>query len=124
MQKLLIVEDDRGLSLLFRKRLEMAGYHVITASNGVEALEYLDQHTVHLMTIDLQMPFVMGNEVIRRVREQAQHATMKIIIITASAEWRKMPHIGLADSVLIKPVNISDLLQAVQSTLSDVITPE
>ena len=56
MSKILIVEDDKELSLLFQKALEKSGYQVKSASDGAQALEVLDREYIDLIISDIMMP--------------------------------------------------------------------
>ena len=56
MFKILIVEDDKELSLLFQKVLEKSGYQVKSASDGAQALEVLDREYIDLIISDIMMP--------------------------------------------------------------------
>lgn len=64
MFKILIVEDDKELSLLFQKVLEKSGYQVKSASDGAQALEVLDREYIDLIISDIMMPVMDGYELV------------------------------------------------------------
>ena len=64
MFKILIVEDDKELSLLFQKVLEKSGYQVKSAPDGAQALEVLDREYIDLIISDIMMPVMDGYELV------------------------------------------------------------
>jgi len=84
--KVLVAEDHPGQRLLLRKNLETAGYEVLEASNGEEALEILETtYDLHLLITDMYMPIMDGQNLIKTIRDK-QILSVYIIAITASHE--------------------------------------
>ena len=67
-KKILIVDDQPDIVLMLTDRLDALGYETVAASNGKEALMKLDQHSPHLMLLDLEMPVMTGMEVLQELR--------------------------------------------------------
>lgn len=66
-KKILIVDDHPDIVLMLTDRLESLGYETLSAGNGKEALQKLDQYFPHLMLLDLEMPEMSGMEVLREL---------------------------------------------------------
>lgn len=80
--KLLLVEDDQALLNMYKETLEEGKYEVITASDGVSALDMaLDQHP-DLILLDLSLPKLNGLDVMDKLREDSWGAKVPIIILT------------------------------------------
>ena len=85
MFKILIVEDDKELSLLFQKVLEKSGYEVKSASDGAQALEVLDREYIDLIISDIMMPVMDGLETAEKIRKSGREDAGTVIIIAMSA---------------------------------------
>lgn len=79
----LVADDDADILSLVRLRLERSGYSVISARNGVEALELARERRPDLAILDVAMPELTGLEVTRRLREE--HLDLPVILLTARA---------------------------------------
>jgi two-component system KDP operon response regulator KdpE len=112
----LVVDDERSLRDFVRRNLEVRGYKVLTASNGLEALAIFNNENVQLVIIDIMMPHMDGLETTRRIR-QGSH--VPIIILTAMGEEAdKVRAFDLgADDYLTKPFGVGELLGRVKAVL-------
>lgn len=68
MEKVLVIDDTKNIKLLLTTCLEYSGHKVLTASNGIEALDILENEKVDLIFLDIKMPEISGTEVLRRIR--------------------------------------------------------
>ncbi|MFM6308059.1 MAG: response regulator, partial [Dolichospermum sp.] len=66
---ILIADDDIATRLAISDYLDLSGYHVITADNGVNALNTLEKYHPDLLVTDIMMPLMNGYELVRRVRQ-------------------------------------------------------
>ncbi|MBC9070932.1 response regulator [Thauera sp. CAU 1555] len=85
-QRVLVVEDHPVNRMLAIRILEDAGFDVVTADDGVQALEYLDGHTVDLVLMDCHMPRMDGLEATRQLRERERKSgarTVPVLALTA-----------------------------------------
>ena len=69
MVRILVVDDDRNTRKLFSEILAAEGYEVLSAANGVEALELMDTEQVHLAVVDVMMPEMDGLEFTKMLRQ-------------------------------------------------------
>ena len=88
MFKILIVEDDKELSLLFQKVLEKSGYQVKSASDGAQALEVLDKEYIDLIISDIMMPVMDGYELVSELRSARYQ--IPVLMITAKSSFDDM----------------------------------
>jgi PAS domain S-box-containing protein len=118
-ETILVVEDYVGLRQLARRMLEKAGYTVLVASDGGEALQALERHDspVHLLLTDVVMPGMNGRELAARMREA--HPEVKVIYTSGHTEDALIRHGIEADAAhfLRKPYTHEDLTRAVRVVL-------
>ena len=81
--KILVVDDDKEIVGAIKKRLEMEDYEIITAYDGLEAMDILMEQEVQLLIIDVMMPKMDGWEVVKTIRKYSQ---VPIIMLTARGE--------------------------------------
>lgn len=116
-EKILLVDADQELLMQLSYHLQRAGYQVMLAENGQEALEKAQKENPALTILDLVMPDIAGVEVCRRLRKA--HLSMFVIILTAMDSTDN--HIaGLeagADDYILKPVNPKELILRVKAIL-------
>ena len=85
MNRILVVEDDENLQLLYRSVLEHAGFSVVTASSGTEALARLENFHVELIITDIMMPEMDGYELLESLRDGK--IELPVLMITAKADF-------------------------------------
>jgi two-component system, OmpR family, KDP operon response regulator KdpE len=114
--KVLVVDDEKPLREFVRRNLEVRGYHVLTAANGLEALGAFNAEQVDLVILDIMMPHLDGLETTRRIR---QSSNAPIIILTALGEESDKVHAfdWGADDYLTKPFGVGELLGRVKAVL-------
>ncbi len=79
----LVVDDDEAMVEIVRRKLQGAGYRVVTACDGREGLSALDEHNPVLIVLDLMMPEMDGFEFLRRLKEHPRHSRLPVIVATA-----------------------------------------
>ena len=118
MKKVLVLEDESSIRSFIVINLRRAGYEVIEAETGEEALEKLKEHAdVRVALLDIMLPGIDGFEVCRRIR--ATNATIGIIMLTArSQEMDKVTGLMTgADDYVTKPFNPMEVMARVKSQL-------
>ena len=116
--RILIVDDEPNVRLVFRTALESSGYTITTAEDGAEALMWLGNAAFDLVLLDLRMPGIGGMEVLEGLRE-AGHA-VPVVIITAHGDVPNAVHamkLGAID-FLAKPLSPDDLRTVVAEVLA------
>jgi DNA-binding response OmpR family regulator len=115
-RRILVVDDERTVRDLLQRTLENAGYNVIKAANGQEALDKISQFDVSLVLLDIMMPGLDGFEVLERMPPQ-----LNIPVIMLSGirdETTKIDSLTLgADDFIEKPFSTEELLARIQAKL-------
>jgi CheY-like chemotaxis protein len=114
-QTILIVEDDEDLRRLFRTALSLAGYDVMEAGDGLEALQRIDSTPPDLIVLDLVLPRLSGLVVREEIAAQAITRDIPIVVITGSAVDAAVMDV---ECFLRKPVEPDRMVEAVRSCLA------
>jgi CheY-like chemotaxis protein len=118
VQRILVADDDDVSRLMVQFQLSRAGYDVVVAANGREALDCLQSSDFDILITDEQMPVVSGRELCKLVRAEARFADVPIIMVTSKclefdvATLREQ--FGVVE-VLPKPFSPRELLKSVQT---------
>ncbi|MGH8030141.1 MAG: response regulator transcription factor [Arenimonas sp.] len=120
---ILIVDDDVELVGLLRFALTTAGYEVVTAFDGMQALARLEEHAPELVVLDVNLPLLDGFEVLRRLRLHSQVPVMMLTVRSAEEDEVQGLDLG-ADDYLKKPFSPRALLARVRSLLRRGPEPE
>jgi DNA-binding response OmpR family regulator len=111
----LLVEDDRSLRRYLEIILQKAGYTVITASDGLEAMKIALTTRVEAVVTDAIMPHISGHELCRFLRRQTRLARLPVILLSgleeASATTAQQDG---ADIYMSKPVNPNELINCLE----------
>ncbi len=84
--KVLVADDEKDIRRLVAFTLQRAGYEVIEAVDGQQALELVTQHSFDLILLDVMMPFVSGYEVCRQLRLEPATMATPILFLSAKAQ--------------------------------------
>jgi DNA-binding response OmpR family regulator len=104
----LIVEDDEDLSIIFSEALNAAGFQTETIRNGQTALDRLHVITPEVVSLDMHLPGVSGNDILKYIRSEKRLALTNVVVTTADAALAE--HVReTADFVLIKPITFGQL---------------
>lgn len=118
-KQILVVEDEAHIRQLVQINLKRAGYEVVTAANGREALEAVRARHPDLVVTDVMMPEVDGFEVLRTLKADDATSSIPVVMLTAKEQdadvmrgWQNG-----ADLYLTKPFDVRELLVFVQRIL-------
>ena len=116
---ILLADDDVGICLLVKEYLELSGYLVVTANNGLQALKLLETYRPHLLISDIKMPQVDGYELVRQVRQKPEFRLLPVILLTeyGSTQERIRGYQTGCDVYLPKPFEIEELGAVVRNLL-------
>jgi two-component system, OmpR family, response regulator MprA len=115
--RLLVADDSETVLLMLQRRLEMAGYEVRTATDGIEALEEMERFgddEPDLILLDAMMPRMSGVEVLQKLRESGSKVPILMISAHLDAnEPDRMKSIG-ANGCVPKPFEWDDLIARIE----------
>lgn len=117
-KRILLVDDEQDILDLLKYNLEAEGYEIVTAVNGLQALE-LAQNSPDLIILDVMLPGKDGWEVIRQLRQAENTKSIPVIFLTAKGgEIDEVVGLELgADDYIVKPISIRKLLARVKNVL-------
>ena len=117
--KILIVDDDPDIATMLEDRLQASDYGTVTARDGVQALEMVEQEAPHLMLLDLDMPRLTGLEVLKRLPKVRPAEDLPVIVMTAhgSIEAAVEAMKDGAYDFLTKPLDKNHLLIVIDKAL-------
>ncbi len=115
--KVLIVEDDRDISLLVGKILEGEGYEVTSAYTGIEGKLFTDVEDFDLILLDLMLPGMSGEEIIEYIRKKEKK--MPILVISAKIDKETKLNVlkSGADDFIMKPFDTDEVIARVKASL-------
>jgi CheY-like chemotaxis protein len=116
---ILLVEDTKEVTMMIRDYLELTGYKVVTAQDGVDAIVQAKLVRPDLILMDVQMPRMDGLEATRKLRSEPDFRYTPIIALTALAMPSDREHCLEAgmDEYISKPVNLKALVKIIQGCL-------
>ena len=116
MQNILIVEDDMDIQELLREFLKEAGYEVMAANDGIEAMDLFEKNKFDLILLDILLPKIDGFGVCELIRRQSQ---VPIIILTAlGGEEEQIRGLDLqVDDYITKPFSVPILIRKIAAVL-------
>ena len=115
MKKILVVEDEEGLRLLYEEELTAEGYDVLTARNGREAIQQLEQGKPDLIVLDIVMPVMDGMEALGRI--VGKERKIPIILNTSYPGYREDFMSWAADAYVTKSADVTELKNKVRELL-------
>jgi DNA-binding NarL/FixJ family response regulator len=118
-KRLLLIDDDPNLILLVKDYLEFRGYEVITAENGREALEVLEQDIPDMIICDVMMPEMDGYTFVNHVRQDERISWIPVLFLSAKGQSQDRVK-GLntgADVYMVKPFEPEELVAQVEASL-------
>jgi DNA-binding NtrC family response regulator len=116
-ERILVVDDEENVLVLFKRVLAREGYEVECASSGYEALEKLEEDTFDLVLTDLKMNGMDGMDLFRK--SKALKPAVPFVMVTAYGTIQAAMTAGKegVENFLIKPVDIEELKSAVKKAL-------
>lgn len=116
--KILVIEDDCDIRHTIKDVLELEGYDVLVAGDGVEGLGMLEQGP-DLVLSDIGMPRMDGFELLGRIRENKKHSAVPFVFLTAQTDPKFLERamkLG-ANAYISKPFTCKQILSVVESRL-------
>jgi DNA-binding response OmpR family regulator len=119
-KKILIVDDEESIRILYKQELEEEGYEVLLAVNAYEALEIVDKESLDIMVLDIKMPGMDGIEAMQKI--VGKKKTIPIIINSAYPHFKDSFMTWVAEDYVVKSSNLQELKDKIKQLLNK--TPE
>lgn len=112
---ILIIDDSSSLRMMVKLTLEAAGYHVIEADDGLNALKQLDGRKIHLAVCDVNMPNLDGIGFVVQARQRPDYRFLPVIMLTTEDQQSKKEQgrAAGARAWIVKPFSPPHLIEAV-----------
>lgn len=117
MFKILVVDDDKNARLLYRAVLEKAGYTVLAATDGEEALGVLEREHIDLAIVDIMMPRMDGYEFTSTLREYDESMPILMVSARQQPEDKRKGFLVGTDDYMTKPIDDEELLLRIKALL-------
>ena len=113
-KKIIICDDDKGIVDMLELLLEYSGADIASETNSLHIHALLLNENPQILIVDLWMPNISGDQVIRKVRETIELKNLKILAISASRDGEKIAMEAGADAFLAKPFDMDEILDTVE----------
>jgi|SRR5580658_69991 CheY-like chemotaxis protein len=119
MKTILLIDDEEDIRFIFGAALREYGYRVIEASSGQAGLDLAHQQIPDLILIDIDMPGMGGEAVLKHIRQDSELSNKRVVLMTGDPGLitPAMEQEAAADDFLIKPFSRDDLLQCMEAHL-------
>ena len=115
MKKILVVDDEENIRLLFKEELEDEGFQVDLARNGEEALKKVSLFKPDLVTLDIKMPGIDGIETLKRIRETERQ--LPVVLCSAYGEYKQDISTWASDAYVVKCADMTELKDTIRRLL-------
>jgi len=116
MKKILLVDDEPSIQIVYREEFEDEGYEVLSALNGEEGLEIFQAEKPDIVILDINMPGMNGIEVLRQMKQQ--RSDIPVILSSAFQEFKRDISSWASEEYIVKSGNLDKLKDAVKRLLS------
>ena len=113
--RVLVVDDEENIRLLFKEELEDEGYTVENASNGLEALEKLKNSNFDIVVMDIKMPGMDGIQALNAIKNT--NKDQPVILCSAYGEFKQDFSSWVSDGYIVKSADTAELKQTIKNIL-------
>ncbi len=117
MKKILLVDDEESIQMVYREEFEDDGYKVISALNGEIGLEKFKEEQPDIVILDIQMPGLNGVEILRQIK--MLNPRIPVILSSAYQGFKRDLGTWASDEYVVKSGNLEDLKAAVRRLLKE-----
>jgi CheY-like chemotaxis protein len=117
-KRVLLAEDDRALRRFLEVVIERAGYHVIPAADGLEAMKIALSMPIDIVVTDAMMPNLSGYEFCRFLRNSQTLSHLPVILLSALERKEPNQNLEQVDAFLSKPISAESLIECIEKLLA------
>jgi CheY-like chemotaxis protein len=114
-RRILVVDDEENIRLLFKEELEEEGYDVDTASNGLEALEKVKAAPFDIVVLDIKMPVMDGIQALNAIKNI--NKDQPVILCSAYGEFKQDLSSWVSDGYVVKSADTGELKETIKGIL-------
>ncbi|MEW6113312.1 MAG: response regulator [Thermodesulfobacteriota bacterium] len=122
MAKILIVDDEEGIRMLYSMELEDEGYQVITLADGKELLEVVEREQPDCLVLDIKMKEYNGLDLLQQIRKK--HYDLPVILNSAYSSFKVDLKAVAADYYVVKSSDLTELKEKLKAALETKIPKE
>lgn len=119
MKKVLIVDDQQGIRLLLNEVFKNEGFETLLASNGIEAIQYVENTVIDCVLLDMRIPGMNGFDILKYIKNL--HKELPVVMMTGNGDAdliHNAKELG-ADHFFMKPFNIFEVKDTVNRLLKE-----
>lgn len=119
MNTVLVIEDNMDNMLLISDILEANGYSVLQAETGIQGVEMAEEHIPDFIILDIQLPDIIGNEVLARIRSKGKTQNIPVVAMTSYAmagDREKLLAAG-CDGYVEKPIDPGIVMEQLKEAI-------
>lgn len=113
----LVVEDEPGLRIIYRRVLEGIDFKVLEASDGVEALAILAKHSPNIVFLDMLLPNLNGIPVLEHLKTDPRHAHTHTIMVSSNQQFARFAEPERNVAFYLKPIRPSTIRELAEQAL-------
>ena len=117
MKKILLVDDEESIQIVYREEFEDEGYEVVSATDGESGLAQFKKDPPDIVILDIQMPGMNGVEVLRQMK--MLDPAIPVILSSAYQEFKRDLGSWASDDYIVKSGNLDELKEAVKRLVVD-----
>jgi len=118
MKKILVVDDEQNIRLLYKEELEDCGYQVTVAATAEEAMEKIQQDKPDIITLDIKMPGMDGIEFMRKLKEEKND--IPVILCSAYGRYKQDFRVWASDAYVVKSADLRELKSMIKDILGEI----
>ena len=115
MKKILLIDDEPSIQIVYREEFEDEGYEVLSALDGEEGLDIFENESPDIVILDIHMPGMNGIEVLRQMKQQ--RPDVPVILSSAFQEFQSDISTWASEEYIVKSGNLDGLKDAVKRLL-------
>lgn len=119
MKKILIVDDQQGIRLLLKEVFNNEGYETFLASNGIEAIQYVENNTIDCVLLDMKIPGMNGLEILKHIKSLFEK--LPVLMMTGDGDMNLVHNakeLG-ANHFFTKPFDIFEMKDTINKLLKE-----
>ncbi len=116
MKKILVVDDEDNIRLLYQEELRDAGYEVALAGDADEALEKIEESPPDLITLDVKLPGMSGLDFLKKLKEM--HKDIPVIMCSAYGTYKQEFKLWASEAYVVKSADLQELKMTIKEILN------